>query len=63
MRSPCAVSKSWYNTGVEGQPMTYSVTWYHTEKKPIHTRLSEAVEFMELSFPLKISEVKRQYKI
>ena len=32
------------------------------EKKPIHTRLSEAVEFMELSFPLKISEVKRQYK-
>ena len=33
MRSPCAVSKLWYNIGVEGQPTTYSVTWYHAEKE------------------------------
>ena len=29
---------------------------------PVHSRLAEAVEFMELSFPLKLSEVKKKYK-
>ena len=31
-------------------------------EKPVHSKLAKAVEFMELSFPLKVSEVKKQYK-
>lgn len=38
---------------------------YNPPQKPIqkaHTRLVQAVHFMELEFPLKLSEVKKQYK-